>query len=1536
MIFTNMQRKSDGSYSLLLILLSIFISTLAHSSIPTTYEELDNLNRYKEEIKYDLVGLEGFTEQVEHYNGGLSVGHRDFVLPGNGGLDIEISRYYSQPARTFSHSNLGGSAQSNEAKSTLSSGWNVHFGYITHFTAPTKAKFEERMGDFAKPTGTELFTGCYATTPKIWTAGTWMLATKEGRQENLYLATSADSLLTKSGWRGGCAETGFIIYSPSGEKYVFDQLKFGAANDSAVKSYAWYVSRIEDKHGNSINIHYTSSEQAIIDYVDTSDGRRVDFTHELIANAQTLTKISSATKTIDYGYDANRNLQTVKVGQNVLWQYSYKALDGYYPGSDSIYLLETVTTGSDGTYAYEYDEGISGAMGPSEPRRVNKRTVSGNLPNSVSTYRYKGGVGAETDYPYNNYSVPIIVYEIADGILGSHISRRKTTVVKDNKCEVYRFNAEEQGNWLSGQLAYKTTYKNSGCIGELEKQTYHYDAVTISNSSTQRDFYAYYIGLDGAVVDSAIFKAVLRDKTTVREGNAYNVSYEDFSPFGSPKKTIEDSSTNNKRTVENTYLNPGLAFGIDILDIQTVKDNGGSIVSQLSYDHDVIYNITKKTKDGKSNSYEYHTDGSLKKVTYTGSSRYDLLEDYYRGKARKITQPCAVANTCSLANASTANTVVLKKEVYADGRTKSIIDFRGNKVSYSYDAIGRLTKIDYADTKWADTIITYGIVTVANDDVAASGITIGSLKQTVTRGNFKTVIYHDGLSRPYYVMAQDITNTAATRYSYIEYDIDGQQILTSFPSFSASHREGVENTFDALGRQLSTINTVDDAVLSSIAYLADYKVATTDGENNTTTTTFLEYSSPSYALPSLIDAPDSANTVIQYNALEQITSVTQGVITESRFYDANSRLCKTVRPDVGMNAYGYNARGQMAWYAEGTDGSQTSCDATAVPASHKVTLAYNTLNQLRTENFPDTSPDRTYSYDEDGNLTGLLAGSVSHVYSYNSLGLLDDETMTGVGKTFVLGYEYDSLGGLSALTYPDGDRVTYVPNAFGEPKQAVRDTRSGDTSGQTYASLATYYPNGSINTFSYGNGLSHETTLNNRQIPSSIVDSASGVTALSYGYTYDNNLNITSISDNLNSAYSLTSFTYDGVDRLKSTTGGTGIGSSSINYDTLGNITYYSSKDSVLNYTYNYAADAATYGDTKTNVLRSVSGTGSASKSYAYFSYDERGNVTGNSFNMFEYNLAKQMMNATHTQGTHTYTYDGQNRRVKQTDSKGTSYSLYSQAGTLLYRETDDGGINYIYLGKKLIAKDGVIPKNGSKQHYRPFGSSIEGEVDDVGYTGHKYDEDLGLSYMQARYYDPVIGRFMSNDSVGFDNIHNFNRYAYAANNPYKYIDPDGKDFTSTYISLKIPFLGSVDVGDVSFSPNADGNGDTTSGIFIRFGTSASNIDSDSDGGFLKQTPPIKGVIGGLTLGKGAGSQTNLNFDDPDASIEVGLGLITGSVGSLNSDTEFSGSAELGISFGADATISKSFTLTGKDVSKAASTVVGKVKDACARLVGAC
>ncbi len=64
-----------------------------------------------------------------------------------------------------------------------------------------------------------------------------------------------------------------------------------------------------------------------------------------------------------------------------------------------------------------------------------------------------------------------------------------------------------------------------------------------------------------------------------------------------------------------------------------------------------------------------------------------------------------------------------------------------------------------------------------------------------------------------------------------------------------------------------------------------------------------------------------------------------------------------------------------------------------------------------------------------------------------------------------------------------------------------------------------------------------------------------------------------------------------------------------------------------------------------------------------------------------------------------------------------------------------------------------------------------------IGYTGHVMDQATGLIYMQQRYYDPACGCFLSVDPVTADpnTGANFNRYAYANNNPYKYTDPDGR-----------------------------------------------------------------------------------------------------------------------------------------------------------------
>ena len=86
------------------------------------------------------------------------------------------------------------------------------------------------------------------------------------------------------------------------------------------------------------------------------------------------------------------------------------------------------------------------------------------------------------------------------------------------------------------------------------------------------------------------------------------------------------------------------------------------------------------------------------------------------------------------------------------------------------------------------------------------------------------------------------------------------------------------------------------------------------------------------------------------------------------------------------------------------------------------------------------------------------------------------------------------------------------------------------------------------------------------------------------------------------------------------------------------------------------------------------------------------------------------------------------------------------------------------------------------REKYQPYGERISNapaaSSNKRWYTGHQQDTETGLVYAGARYYDPTIGRFMAVDPVSFTekNLHSFNRYAYGANNPYKYRDPDGRD----------------------------------------------------------------------------------------------------------------------------------------------------------------
>jgi|GEM_PF-2653165 RHS repeat-associated protein len=83
------------------------------------------------------------------------------------------------------------------------------------------------------------------------------------------------------------------------------------------------------------------------------------------------------------------------------------------------------------------------------------------------------------------------------------------------------------------------------------------------------------------------------------------------------------------------------------------------------------------------------------------------------------------------------------------------------------------------------------------------------------------------------------------------------------------------------------------------------------------------------------------------------------------------------------------------------------------------------------------------------------------------------------------------------------------------------------------------------------------------------------------------------------------------------------------------------------------------------------------------------------------------------------------------------------------------------------------------REHYTPFGDLITNPVanrDEAEFTGHIRDQATGLTYAQARYYNPVTARFLAPDPVGFSSggPGYFNRYAYTMNDPVNYSDAHG------------------------------------------------------------------------------------------------------------------------------------------------------------------
>ena len=317
-----------------------------------------------------------------------------------------------------------------------------------------------------------------------------------------------------------------------------------------------------------------------------------------------------------------------------------------------------------------------------------------------------------------------------------------------------------------------------------------------------------------------------------------------------------------------------------------------------------------------------------------------------------------------------------------------------------------------------------------------------------------------------------------------------------------------------------------------------------------------------------------------------------------------------------------------------------------------------------------------------------------------------------------------------------------------------------------------------------------------------------------YSYTYDSNNNILTIKNG--SSALLVSYEYDGLNRLirENIVGGN---TTVFKYDKGGNLqckkvyTYSAASGKTYTDLLNGTGKTISYGygvSSNKDLLTSYNGSGT-------LEYDNYGNPQkwfkhGASGSSLGYNLQwgsddrLVMVEDVAARDIYTYIYNDQGiRTVKFVNDVMHTYYLQGEqiiaemyGNNFLkfyYDSTGICGFNYNgtdYYYQKNIQGDILKIFDGNGTLYAEYSYDAWGKcttktnvngiarINPFRYRGYYLDDETGLYYLNSRYYDPEIGRFISPDSVGYldpGRINGLNLYGYCLNNPIKYVDVSGR-----------------------------------------------------------------------------------------------------------------------------------------------------------------
>ncbi len=449
-----------------------------------------------------------------------------------------------------------------------------------------------------------------------------------------------------------------------------------------------------------------------------------------------------------------------------------------------------------------------------------------------------------------------------------------------------------------------------------------------------------------------------------------------------------------------------------------------------------------------------------------------------------------------------------------------------------------------------------------------------------------------------------------------------------------------------------------------------------------------------------------------------------------------------------------------------------------------------------------------YEYDDNGNLIKQYHNDDTTpyvTYSYNTDNELTEKINTDTGLKYV--YDGDNV---EVYKISDNTLVQYYTQTKTEADEENSVEAKTDVTETHFGSTYSYTTKNNSISYQYGNNsLAYSAKSNDKSQTVSDSVKLNGTTAVESKYSYDENGNVltksygksTSIANTYDSKNRITStayagkttnYTYD-VNSQLTAVSGTNY-SASYAYDNRGNIT---------NKTINGTSTTFTYSNSDwKDELTAVNGTP--------LTYDENGNVLTYGNKSFTWNTGRNLESIIDGNNKYSYTYDENGIRTSKTVNGVTTYyntkdgvilSQTDGTNTMYFQYDNDNtpvgivlnGTQYFYITNQMGDVIGITDTQGNalvQYEYDEWGKigsitttnntdeeNTLANINPLRYRGYYYDNETGYYYLQSRYYDANLCRFINADDYNYldkDIVDGLNLFAYCNNDSVNRFDLDG------------------------------------------------------------------------------------------------------------------------------------------------------------------